>query len=239
MMSQSADTGNDLGDLPKGPPRSSHFVLIAGLCLTVLWAGVLLSYALTNWPSMLEMEPNELGDFFAGGFAPLAFFWLVLGFFQQGEELRNSGRALWLQGRELQNSVAQQRDLVEVTRQQLALEGSLRRPILKISGEFKNAPLEPEKFHYLEVVMRNHGELCTDIKVASPYMEQTVQWSVLEPDKTVTFGLTIPRDDPGPFVIDVTYRDRRNAPGRVVFTLTDKGEHFIIEDVEGAETLPA
>jgi hypothetical protein len=58
------------------------------------------------------MELNELGDFLAGVFGPLSLFWLILGFFQQSSELR-------LQVAELQNSVAQQRELVAVTRETL------------------------------------------------------------------------------------------------------------------------
>jgi len=64
------------------------------------------------------MKPDEFATFLAGVFGPLAFLWLVLGFFQQGAELRHSADALWLQGQELQNSVEQQRNLVEVTREQ-------------------------------------------------------------------------------------------------------------------------
>jgi hypothetical protein len=68
------------------------------------------------------LELNELGDFLAGAFGPLAIFWLVLGFFQQGQELRNSATALQLQAKELANSVDQQRALVEAAREQLSQE---------------------------------------------------------------------------------------------------------------------
>ncbi len=51
-----------------------------------------------TWPQITMLSLNALGDFFAGLFAPLALLWLVLGFFQQGEELR-------LQAAELNASV--------------------------------------------------------------------------------------------------------------------------------------
>jgi hypothetical protein len=54
--------------------------------------------------------------------APLAFLWLVLGYLQQGEELRLSTEALRLQAEELKNSVEQQRALVEVSRLQVESE---------------------------------------------------------------------------------------------------------------------
>jgi hypothetical protein len=77
--------------------------------------------ALYLWSSTpaAPLKPNEWGDFFAGVFAPVAFLWLVLGYLQQGEELRLSTAALRLQAEELKNSVEQQRALVEVTRLQV------------------------------------------------------------------------------------------------------------------------
>jgi hypothetical protein len=49
----------------------------------------------------------------------LGFLWLILGYLQQGEELRLSTQALRLQAEELKNSVEQQRALVEVSRLQV------------------------------------------------------------------------------------------------------------------------
>ncbi len=92
-----------------------------GCYITILWI-VLMCFAVQDPARLLEMKLNELGDFLAGFFAPLAFLWLVLGYLQQGEELQHSTRALQLQAEELRNSVEQQRELVEVTRQQLESE---------------------------------------------------------------------------------------------------------------------
>jgi len=119
------------------------------------------------------MKPNEFGDLLAGCFAPLAFFWLVLGFFQQGDELRNSVTALKLQGEELRNSVEQQRQLVEVTREQLGLdhaklqseaEAAVKRaePIFYISGGFSSwsSPICTSVFQ-----IRNIGSECRKLCV--------------------------------------------------------------------------
>lgn len=66
-------------------------------------------------------ELNELGDFIAGAFAPLAFFWLVRGYYQQGEELRQNTQALKMQGKELANSVLQQQHIVALTKEELEI----------------------------------------------------------------------------------------------------------------------
>ena len=90
-----------------------------GLTVTIAWLGFA-TYMFTSQehPSQL----NAWGDFFAGFFAPLAFLWLVLGYMQQGEELRHSTEALRLQAEELRNSVEQQSQLVAVSREQMRQE---------------------------------------------------------------------------------------------------------------------
>lgn len=90
-----------------------------GIVLSVVYLVIMATYSVVEWQDLLKLDGNEFGDLLAGVFSPLAFLWLVLGFFQQGQELRASVQALELQGRELQHSVEQQRQLVEVTREQL------------------------------------------------------------------------------------------------------------------------
>ncbi|MGQ1348546.1 hypothetical protein ACT4VF_04445 [Acinetobacter baumannii] len=65
------------------------------------------------------LTSNELGDFLAGIFAPLAFLFLYLGYKQQGRELQQNTKALNLQAQELQNSVEQQRLLVAAATEDL------------------------------------------------------------------------------------------------------------------------
>jgi hypothetical protein len=105
-----------------------------GITLTVAWLFVMAMVLFLYQNSLSDLKPNEWGDFFAGFFAPLAFLWLVLGYLQQGQELKLSTEALRLQADELRHSVQQQKELVEVTRQQvegereaLALERAQRK----------------------------------------------------------------------------------------------------------------
>lgn len=111
---------NDL--LIKDPSRLARIGLIATV---VYFASFLVLGPVLYLIGWIRAEPlalNEVGDFLAGLFGPLAIFWLVLGFFQQGEELRNSVDTLKLQAKELAASVSQQKELVHVTREQLAHE---------------------------------------------------------------------------------------------------------------------
>ena len=97
----------------------NDFRFKAGLILTCLWL-IFFGAMLFAYPRPSSL--NEWGDAFAGFFAPIAFMWLVLGYLQQGEELRNSTKALNLQAEELRSSVEHQGQLVEISRQQVRQE---------------------------------------------------------------------------------------------------------------------
>ena len=94
----------------------------AGVVVSVCYVGVIVWFQLDTLIGIDDLPPNEFGDFLAGVFGPIAFFWLVLGFFQQGKELRNSADALKLQADELRASVDAQNALAETTEQQLTLQ---------------------------------------------------------------------------------------------------------------------
>ena len=90
-----------------------------GAIATIAYLAVIGWWVSTKWASFLGLELNALGDFLAGTFGPIAFLWLVLGFLQQGRELRMSSQALQLQAQELSNSVEQQAIIAKATLEQL------------------------------------------------------------------------------------------------------------------------
>jgi hypothetical protein len=95
-------------------------MLVFGCVVTVIWLVGLGLVVYLNFDKAVLLELNAWGDFLAGSFAPLAFFWLVIGYFQQGKELRLNRGALALQAEELRNSVEQQRELVRATQEDIA-----------------------------------------------------------------------------------------------------------------------
>ena len=111
---------------PREHSKAVSKLTILGLAFTALYFLALGTYIFDRSTNLFELSPNEVGDFLAGAFSPVAFIWLVIGFFQQGIELRDNGKALWLQGRELKKSVEHQEQLVQVTRDQLAHEREAR-----------------------------------------------------------------------------------------------------------------
>ncbi|WP_152669961.1 hypothetical protein [Lysobacter capsici] len=84
--------------------RHARSFTVAAVIVTGVYLSGIGVYACYEWKDLLAMEPNEFGDFLAGVFGPLAFFWLVSGYLQQGVELRNNSAALMLQAEELRVS---------------------------------------------------------------------------------------------------------------------------------------
>ncbi|WP_144173559.1 hypothetical protein [Pseudomonas sp. Kh13] len=80
-----------------------HMVEVGSAATLIYLAGIA---ALTGdrIGTLGDMPLNEVGDFLAGAFGPVAFLWLVLGFLMQSEELKNT--------------VDQHKAMVRVTREQ-------------------------------------------------------------------------------------------------------------------------
>jgi len=157
-----------------------------GTAATAVYLVVLGLLVWGRLPALLDMKLNEVGDFLAGAFGPLAILWLVLGFFQQGIELRQNSEALHLQAKELQNSVTQQAELASTAKAQFDLdkaalehriqelkdEESLRRrmldPRLDLSGKCAviGMPKEGKSFPKYVVDVRSRGNDCSDLHLS-------------------------------------------------------------------------
>ena len=121
--------------------------LNGGAFITVIWFLIIVFIFLftgLEHPDSL----NELGDFLAGIFAPIAFFWLILGYKQQGKQLEQNTkaleqqeRALQLQIDEMREGVKQQVELVQLQRQQLDEQHKMLEPRFIISQSKVNSPV--------------------------------------------------------------------------------------------------
>lgn len=95
----------------------------------------------------IPTDLNEFGDFVAGSFAPLAFFWLVRGFYQQGKglaqnssalkmqavELARTTEALELQVQEMRASVQQQSRLAKIYEEEMQQKHFQAQPYFEYS----------------------------------------------------------------------------------------------------------
>jgi len=89
---------------------------------TTIYIGIIIMVMAARLDELFNLKLNEIGDFLAGAFGPVAFLWLILGYLQQGRELKLSSEALHLQVAEFRNSVEQQTHLVTVGREQIAAQ---------------------------------------------------------------------------------------------------------------------
>ncbi|WP_343344884.1 hypothetical protein WJT74_11175 [Sphingomicrobium sp. XHP0239] len=83
---------------------------VVGLWCTGFYIVGLILYLWIQGQNPADLALNELGDFLGGVSSPLAFLWLVLGFFQQSREIRLSSQALHLQAAEMREERAAMRD---------------------------------------------------------------------------------------------------------------------------------
>lgn len=139
--------------------KKLEFWGVLGTAIYLIFIAVIVK---SRFVDFLALKPNELGDFLAGVFGPIAFLWLVLGFLQQGRELRISSEALQMQAKELRESVEQQAALVIAQNSQNAHNELLTEPVLRLTwkGADNDGFRDVEKFQ-----MTNSGHSCMDIEI--------------------------------------------------------------------------
>ena len=83
----------------KIPPLDWRIVF--GLVVTSIWIGAGLVYlaSIVGWGAFVSLPTADIGSFFEGAFAPLAFLWLVIGHFMQQKEITANTRAITMQER--------------------------------------------------------------------------------------------------------------------------------------------
>jgi hypothetical protein len=118
-------------EMPVVTIRKNTWRAPAAVIGSIIWLSVVIWWTFYRpcgaW-AVPGLALNEWGDWAAGGFAPLALLWLAVGYFQQGEELRDNVRALNLQEEQLKHqvvelnaSVKQQTTLAAATSRQAEL----------------------------------------------------------------------------------------------------------------------
>lgn len=145
-----------------------------GLSLTAVILLLASTYAFVEFDALYQMKPNEFGDFLAGIFGPLVLLWVVMGFLQQGAELKYSREALLLQAKELKASVEAQQNMGEAAwasvtmerESKIALETQqikARQPLLTLhrgNSEIHNGRSRRDYFR-----ISNLGQTCVSLRL--------------------------------------------------------------------------
>lgn len=88
-----------------------------GLVGTAIWLGGIYIFCI-KYDYKLPNTLNEFGDFLAGICAPLAFFWLILGYVQQGRQLEQNSHAIKLQAEALNLQIEEFKKIVAIQEKQ-------------------------------------------------------------------------------------------------------------------------
>lgn len=123
--------------------------------ITISYLSLFLGVVVARLGELISLPLNELGDFAAGAFGPLAFLWLVLGYRQQGKELNASTLALEQQVSELHATFALQQE-------NAAKQDRMLDPVLDISW------VEVEVRHdgsYEKLRIANSGDVCKHLRI--------------------------------------------------------------------------
>lgn len=127
--------------------------MLIGIVVSALYFYFIAQYYDCSLTQFTKLKPNTLGDFLAGAFAPLAFLWLVLGYFQQG-------KALQTQIKELHETVKHQADVAKTAKARCNPIFKMTKPIQVIA--YKEDPKSYEPSHYVvTATYRNVGETVT------------------------------------------------------------------------------
>ncbi|MCU7247957.1 hypothetical protein [Pseudomonas koreensis] len=167
-------------------------IYLVGVAVLVYWKRATLP----------TLELNAIGDFLAGVFGPIAFLWLVLGYLQQGRELKLSSEALQLQAKELKNSVDQQKEMVGIAGRQLETElENVRynreimelesRPNIKLSAR---VPSASGKIMDVKIKMENVGKNAESV-VVFVGVQQVYDCSAIAAGKTLEFVVGMNKSD--------------------------------------------
>ncbi|MEE4661931.1 MAG: hypothetical protein V2J89_15790, partial [Halieaceae bacterium] len=98
-------------------PYDQDWRVLSGLAITFLYLILMALYiqAEVGWPAFTKLQVERMGSFLEGAFAPLAFLWLVIGYFLQKKELRQNTEAMKMQFVEIQRSAEQATVQAEAT----------------------------------------------------------------------------------------------------------------------------
>ncbi|HCG7772954.1 hypothetical protein P7410_28635 [Vibrio parahaemolyticus] len=198
-----------------------------GIVVTVIYI-IFIGWILKDkWPSFNDLSLNEVGDFCAGVFGPITFFWVILGFVMQTKELKQSSEALKLQAEELHNSVEQQKEMVKLTKEQIErdlLHAEELRQKQRLAAQASIVYLGCSTFQNsageisYEFQLRNSGASVTKVKIspvnAAAYDIKPSTINVWDSGKAITSRITFSNDNvfPRHVPFELSYLDAMNQP---------------------------
>ncbi|MFJ4348901.1 hypothetical protein [Pseudomonas sp. NPDC089401] len=199
-----------------------HMVDIGGAITLVYLVGIT---ALT-WGrigTLSTMPLNEVGDFLAGAFGPVAFLWLVLGFLQQGDELRLSTKALEDQAGELKRTVEHQStmasaalDQIDAQRESLQMQWYEREKTLKAVFSINYgypSHSSPNVRNTIYITNRGADAAHMDLTFEPQISEERIHLADMRSGEQESFSFSFnPQESPRSGLVTITYLDAEGKP---------------------------
>lgn len=188
---------------------------------------------------------NEVGDFVAGMMSALAFFWLVIGYYLQRQELslqreqlKQNEEALLLQAQELKNQVQETKELVR----QNARLADLREKEINLSQQEEEPLLIPIRIprsystglQSTTITFRNRGGDAINLKA---YSEAARSTYIRPPSGGISRdeegSIVIEHDEPltNPVTVLFTYKNKFGTLKRISFLLDGNTKAEDLEDL--------
>lgn len=151
--------------------RTKHIGIIASASWFLCFA--LLIFIKRN--SLGDLSLNELGDLFSGFAAPVALIWLIIGYIQQGEELRLNTRALEAQQEEFQLNTEALKGQQEELQKQASAMLSLAESTARLARATEDQLNEFQK--NTEALYGQQEELKKQAKATNSLAESTAKYA--------------------------------------------------------------
>ena len=203
---------------------------LLGSTVSAIWCLGFVALLFYKRNTLGSLTLNEWGDFFAGAMAPLALFWLVMGYLQQGEELRLNTDALRAQQEELRRQVAETAILAENSKRQAAAAEQLamasmdevQRARLKEAADampiFRSTTGTNSADKY-RLQVKNVGATVSSLTLEHPAdLEMSISPSAVFESGTEG-RLTIRGNQVFPYDFSISFRDRLGNNQKKTFTM--------------------
>ncbi len=107
-----------------------------GVGATIVYLMLALAYVLAQgFEDFIALPADNLGSFLEGAFAPLAFLWLVIGYFLQQRELHEASRALRAQHEEIR--IANQQTALQTQSLKASEVHARQQAYLELAGQMR------------------------------------------------------------------------------------------------------
>lgn len=224
--------------------KNKPSLLLIASVLSVLWIVFVILLFTHNCPDYpkydLPNDANELGDFLAGVFSPLAFLWLIVGYFLQARELNLTREELSSQTKALiaQSEAAFQGLELEEKSQQAnqAYKNKRAAPVLQL---LSSLPWHRDP-NILEVAIENHGKGDLTLVSVKFYEQDEIRlkkWGSGEKrELLIDTGGAVLEDhlEDCSYHLELTYTDIFSDQQKKRYRFRQEGE--VLEEIEGGET---